>query len=483
MEESPNAGPSDDAEPGGEERVTETVRRIVERAGGLDGGPPDPAFRAAEPVDRDDPHDAVATAIRAASAPDGPLADLAVAVKDNVAVRGVTHTAGTDALSWRPEADAAVVERLRAAGADLRATTRMDAFAMGVTGESCASGPTTNPAAPGHVPGGSSSGSAAVVAADRVDAAVGTDTAGSVRVPAAFCGVVGVKPTYDRVPRTGVVDLAPSLDHVGVLASDVDTAARTLSVIAGSDPRRPETLTADATPGSVSSSGATAHDGDDPLRLAVPEPFVAVAEPGVRAAVEDALADLAARAGVLVEHTAFPEHDDAEFTNQVHTLSEFAATFDDAAALLSGLVARRPEARAAVASVSVDDLPDRVARLVRVGRRLNRDHPSVVGDAWRQRRRVIRRTRALFGSFDALVTPTTPMPAPAFGAVGPDGAYAVADVLANTAPFDLTGQPAVSVPVGAVDGRPVGLQVVASGGADARALELARLVERTVGGA
>ncbi len=195
----------------------------------------------------------------------------------------------------------------------------MDALALGVTGEACRAGPTRNPAAAERVPGGSSSGAAAAVAGDLADAAVGTDTGGSVRVPAAFCGVVGAKPTYDRVPRTGVLDLAPTLDHVGVLARDATTAARTLDAVAGADPLRPGSAPAPAS--------AALEALDDPLgrlRVGVPEPFVEAAAPRVAAAFEGTVTALAGLPGVTVERLPFPEHEDAAFVNQVHTLVEFA---------------------------------------------------------------------------------------------------------------------------------------------------------------
>jgi Asp-tRNA(Asn)/Glu-tRNA(Gln) amidotransferase A subunit family amidase len=456
--------------------VSGAVESLAERAQNLtdspdsepDGRSDSDRFPAVTPVERADPHGAFATAFEAKSAAEGTLDDLRLVVKDNVAVRGVTHRLGTGELAWSPERDATVVTRLRQAGAELHGTTQMDAFAMGATGESCAQGRTENPVCDGHVPGGSSSGSATAVAGGVADAALGTDTGGSVRVPAAFCGLVGVKPTFDRVPRTGVADLAPTLDHVGVLAEGVDTAARVLETVSGSDPSRPETATATAVT-SVADVDSTS------LRLAVPEEFLAAAEPGVRTAVTDALGDAAA-AGATTERVAFPEFDRAEFTNQLHTIPEFAGVFDGS--LPPGFGCRFPSLRAALAEFPATALPERVQGLLAIGRGL-RDHaPDSYAAAWQFRRRVIDRTQSIFRSFDALVTPTTGMPAPPFGAVGDgsDDRYEVSDLLAGTAPFDLTGQPAVSVPVGAADGRPVGLQVVTPAGTDERALGIARLL-------
>ncbi|ESP89093.1 amidase [Candidatus Halobonum tyrrellensis] len=460
------------------ERATdarETARRYASRAHGLDPDDTSPAFSPVVSVARDDPDDAFATAVAAPESFDGPLGGLAVATKDNVAVRGVTHRAGTRSLSWEPSADAAVVERLRAAGADLVGTTRMDPLALGTTGEGCAAGRTANPAAAGRVPGGSSSGSAAAVAGGLADAAVGTDTAGNLRIPAAFCGLVGVKPTFDRVPRTGVLDLAPTLDHVGVLAGDVHTAARTLDAVSGRDPVRPAGAAAEPT-----DAVAELATGLGRLRVGVPNEFVAAAAPAVRAVVERALTGLSRCGGVTVEHVGFPEHGDAGFVSRLQTAAEFATVVDAGGQPLGD--GRDPDARAALRAAfdGAGGVPERVERTVAVGRALNEDYPDAYADAWDARRRIVRRTQVLFEQVDVLATPTVPVAAPAFGAVGdgPDATLAPTDLLVDTAPFNCTGQPAVSVPCGSADGAPVGLQLVAPAGADERALRVAAELER-----
>ncbi|WP_435063909.1 amidase [Halobaculum sp. EA56] len=469
-----NREPSSDADAEADGAAAERARRYAERVRALPGDDAAPAFPPARPTARADPVDAFATPATAPGPDVGALSDLRVATKDNVAVAGLAHRAGTGALDWRPDADATVVERLRAAGAEFVGLTRMDPFALGVTGEACRAGRTANPVADGVVPGGSSSGSAAAVAAGLADAAIGTDTGGSVRVPAAFCGVVGVKPTYDRVPRTGVLDLAPTLDHVGVLAGDAETAARTLDAVSGGDPLRPATAAATPT--------AAAAALDRPLgrlRVGVPEPFVDAAERRVAAAFERAVTDLAGRPGVTVERLAFPEHEWSGLVNQVHTLAEFAAVLDGGVGPLDGGRAR--SMRAALPDDVADaDVPPRVRRLVETGRALGRGGDAYA-EAWDARRRLIRRTRACFDRVDVLATPTTPMPAPAFGAVGDgeDASVTPGEVLANTAAFNCTGTPAVSVPCGAADGLPVGLQVVAPAGEDETALRVARAVERS----
>lgn len=411
----------------------------------------DHRYPAVEPVEREDPYGAFVQAFRAAAG-DGPLDGLSVAVKDNVAVRGARVTAG-GVLAYDPPSDAPVVTRLRDAGADLLGTTAMDAFAMGTTGEWNAAGRTENPAVPGHVPGGSSAGSGAAVAGGSADAAIGTDTGGSVRIPASYCGVVGVKPTYGLVPGAGVVPLAPTLDHVGVLAGDVPTARAVLSAIAGRHPTWPASLAAPADPSLDADAGE--------LTVGLVEESLAPATEGVADTVERALAGMDAG----VETVACPGFEAATPANDAATLTEFAA-------VLSGAAPVRPEMRDAIEAVRAAGLPvpDRVRRLAFLGRALL-GHPEAYARARDAHRRLVASTEALFERVDVLATPTTPTTAPAFGEVrtGAD----VRETLRTTAPFDNTGQPAVSVPCGEVNGRPVGLQFVASAGEDGLALAAA----------
>lgn len=433
------------------------------------------AFAPPDSQERSDPYDAFARSFLADAPLDGPLAGLDLAVKESIGVGGVPTTCGTDVFEWEPETDAVAVERLRASGAALVGTTKMDAFGLGTTGEWAADGPTENPAVEGYVPGGSSSGSAAAVASGAVDAALGTDTAGSVRIPAAFCGVVGYKPTYGLVPTEGVVDLSPSNDHVGIIARDVETTALTLEAIAGRAPTRPESLTA---PTGLS----FVDDLERPpprLRLGLLSPFMEAAAPDVEARIENALsaciADLDAEIGTM----RFPEADAAVEVNAAQTLMEFADLLDRGQPLGTG---RPADMRAALrrASNRTDEFQDRVADSVEIGRGLLAGAPDAYGRTWDARRRVIRRQQALFSKADILVAPTTPIPAPAFGAVPGTGGPSVLDTVENTAPFNATGAPAVTVPCGEANGRPVGLQLVGPPGSDGFLLRVAESLERAL---
>jgi Asp-tRNA(Asn)/Glu-tRNA(Gln) amidotransferase A subunit family amidase len=382
-----------------------------------------------------------------------------VAVKDNVAVRGVAMRAGTTALSVEQDRDATAVARLRDAGATLAGTTAMDALAFGTTGE-LAPERVANPNAAGRVPGGSSAGSGAAVAGDLVEAALGTDTGGSVRIPAAHCGVVGVKPTYGLVPRTGVAPLAPSMDHVGVLARDVETAAGVLGAVAGPDPGDPTTFT------------ASSWDPEAPLDPLERTPRVGLVEEAIEGtgdAVTDVVTGALERADASVESVSLPAYGETPRINDALTLLEFASLLAG-----NGTCYRGPSGwNEALARARDLPLPDPVREMAALGTALA-DEPDLRERAWSARARFCRVVAERFADsdLDVLVTPTTPTTAPERGAVS-----TLADVyetLRHTAPFDLTGSPAVSVPVGAVEGRPVGLQVVAPLGRDRLALRVAR---------
>ena len=231
----------------------------------------------------------------------GPLAGVPLALKDNLCTRGVPTTCSSRILEgWRPPYDATVVERVRAAGAVIVGKTNLDEFAMGSSTENSAFGPTRNPHDPTRVPGGSSGGSAAAVAAGFAPLALGSDTGGSIRQPAALCGVVGVKPTYGVVSRYGLVAFASSLDQIGPLATTVADAALLMEVIAGHDPEDSTSL-----PAAAPAVSAALEAGVRGVRIGVLRELTEGIDPDVLKRMREA-ADALADAGAAVEEVSVP---------------------------------------------------------------------------------------------------------------------------------------------------------------------------------
>jgi Asp-tRNA(Asn)/Glu-tRNA(Gln) amidotransferase A subunit family amidase len=454
-----------------EAELTATVAEAestAEALRGLDATDPadDPAT---DVVAADDEYHALRYRFSLASG-DGPLAGLSLGVKDNLAVAGVPMTCGSASLSYTPDFHATAVRRLVEAGGDVVATTNMDEFAFFTTGETCAHGPIANPVDEEAVPGGSSSGSGAAVAAGILDAALGTDTGGSVRIPASYCGVVGLKPTHRSVPRFGFVDLAPSLDHVGVLTSSVETAGAVFEAIGGPDPRDPSSQAAPVPDGTV-------DDAVDERRIGVVEEALAAADGAVAEAVEAAVASLEER-GVVVDRVSLPSFDATPLALLAVSGLEFARLVADDGVVYGTGTGYSEGKRAALA-----DLRDRGAfgenvadQLLVNGALLERSGGRHYVNAQRLRERFLADVEETLAACDGLVLPTTPTTAPSFGAVTDTDAFV--RTISHTAPFNLTGHPAISVPCGAVDGRPVGCQVVGSWRDEHAVLSLGAAVER-----
>ncbi|HEX3344890.1 MAG TPA: Asp-tRNA(Asn)/Glu-tRNA(Gln) amidotransferase subunit GatA, partial [Polyangiaceae bacterium] len=390
----------------------------------------------------------------------GPLAGVPVAVKDALCTRGIPSTAGSKILGgYVPPYDAAVIERLRAAGAVVVGKTNMDEFAMGSSTENSAFGVTRNPWDLARTPGGSSGGSAAAVAARLAPCALGSDTGGSIRQPASFTGTVGLKPTYGRVSRYGLIAFASSLDQIGPFATDVRGAARVLSVIAGHDPRDSTSLdvpTADW-------EGACDR-GVKGLRVGVPDEYFAEGlDPEVHAsarAAVDALKD----AGCVVRPVTLPHTRYAVATYYVLATAEASSNLARFDGVRYGLrVDPRRDLRAMYGATRDAGFGHEVKRRILLGTFvLSAGYYDAYYLKAQKARTLVRRDfEAAFRDVDVLCSPTAPTPAFRLGEKVDDPlSMYLSDIY--TLPASLAGLPAMSVPCAPTkSGLPVGLHVVA----------------------
>jgi len=400
---------------------------------------------------------------------EGPLADRTVAVKDNISTAGVRTTAGSAMLAeYVPPYDATVVERLKAAGATIPGKTNMDEFGMGTTTETSNFGPTENPAAEGHVPGGSSGGSAAAVAAGEADLALGSDTGGSVRCPAAFCGVVGIKPTYGLVSRYGLIAYANSLEQIGPIAPSVEEAAELLEVIAAPDEHDATTRDASGKIGGPEPDDmreyafADAADGDvDGLEIGVPTELLDGADEGVVETFWDAIDDLQSQ-GASYHEVDLPSVEHAVEAYYVIAMSEASSNL----ARFDGVrYGPTPEYEGnwneEYATVREEGFGEEVKRRILLGTyALSAGyHDKYYKKAQDARAWVKQDFDEALSEADVLASPTMPVPPMERGESLEDPlTMYLAD--ANTTPVNLANLPAVSVPAGETDGLPVGLQLV-----------------------
>ena len=393
---------------------------------------------------------------------DGPLSGTTVAVKDNISTEGVRTTCGSAMLDdYVPPYDATVVQRLQDAGATISGKTNMDEFGMGTTTETSAFGATENPAAEGRVPGGSSGGSAAVVAAGDADVALGTDTGGSVRCPAAFCGVVGIKPTYGLVSRYGLIAYANSLEQVGPIAPTVEEAAELLEVIAGPDDH--DATTRDATDHGSDYEYAAAADGDvEGLSIGVPTELLDGAADAVVEQFWDAIDELEVQ-GASYHEVSLPSLEHAVEAYYVIAMSEASsnlARFDGVRYGTSG--GYEGNWNESFAQAREDGFGEEVKRRVLLGTyALSAGyHDKYYKKAQDARALVQRDFDDAFSEADVLASPTMPVTPFELGESLDDPLQMyLAD--ANTTPVNLANLPAISVPVGDTDtGLPVSLQFV-----------------------
>jgi aspartyl-tRNA(Asn)/glutamyl-tRNA(Gln) amidotransferase subunit A len=375
----------------------------------------------------------------------GPLHGVPVSIKDLFDVHGVPTTAASRVREGHvARADAPAITRLRHAGAILLGKTNLHEFAFGTTNEDSAFGPARHPADPARSPGGSSGGSAASVAAGMALATLGTDTGGSIRIPAAACGIVGLKPTFGETPIEGVVPLSPRMDHVGPLTTSVTDAWHMYQVLLGRSGDRP-----------LATMPMTS------LRFAVLRPyFCDILDDDVRARFEETL-EIVRQAGAPVDETSIAH---ADLIAPVYT----HISFGDAAAYHAP---------------ALETMPERYTRPVRL--RLEMARTVLAEDYVRAlagKDRLTREVDAAIAGHDALLLPTLPIPAPLLGTdsvqVGGARRPVRALTLRLTQLFNVTGHPAISIPCGVTsEGLPIGLQLVGARGETEALLRVACSVE------
>jgi aspartyl-tRNA(Asn)/glutamyl-tRNA(Gln) amidotransferase subunit A len=440
----------------GELSPVELTEHVLERIEATE-----PTLRAYATVDADGARAAASAAERAVLRGDalGALHGVPLGVKDLFDTAGLRTTYGSPRYERHvPDQDATAVARLRAAGAVIVGKHTTHEFAWGGRTDSAHFGPTHNPHREGHIAGGSSGGSGASVAAGSCYGAIGTDTAGSVRIPAALSGCVGFKPSRGRISLAGVMPLSSSLDHVGALARTVADAAAIADAVAGHDAADPRTLhlVDDLVPDAITSA-----------RVGVPGGwFQELLHPAVRDAVNDAAKALAGL-GLDVETVDFAGDPDVPHAVLTRILFE------------AGL-----QHRPAYATEPSSFGPD-LAELLALPAPTPIELAAMEGAIARFSAQLL----TLLGDYDALLVPTVPVPAPTLGQRSvsfetPGGAVEVEieHVLTRlTSPFNAVGLPAVSVPAGRADGLPVAVQLIGRPYADTTALGVAALLERSLG--
>ncbi len=457
----------------GDVSAVEVLDALVERIGALDDDLH--AFLSLTDADARAEAEAVDRAVAAGEDP-GPLAGVPVALKDLLCTRGTATTCASKILEgWKPPYDSTVVERVRSAGGVVVGKTNMDEFAMGSSTENSAFGVTRNPWDRARVPGGSSGGSAAAVAARLSPLSLGSDTGGSIRQPASLCGVVGVKPTYGRVSRYGLVAFASSLDQIGPFGRDVRDAALLLEAIWGHDRRDSTSI-----PTPADSLADVLDDGVDGLRVGVVEELTDVdgIQPPARAAVDDAAA-LLEKAGATVERVSVPSTTHGLSAYYLIAPAEASSNLARYDGVRYGLRVDAPDVERMNAATREAGFGPEVKRRIMLGTyALSAGYyDAYYGQAQKVRTLIIRDFEAAYERFDALVAPTSPTTAFPLGDRTDDPlSMYLSDVC--TIPSNLAGAPAVSLPSGLDDdGLPIGVQVLAPALGEAVMFRVARVLE------
>lgn len=465
----------------------EQLESFTESRPGIEYTDRDPGNRVGED---EDPLNAIVTRCRVKGAAEGPLTGYEVGIKDNIAVAGVEMTCASKVLeSYVPISDAAVVERLLDAGASITAKTNMDEMAVSGSGELSATGPIFNPRDENHLAGGSSGGSAVAVVNGDVDVAIGTDQAGSVRTPAAWCGCVGHKPTHGLVSFRGAATLGPSFDHIGPMGTSVEDCARVLDSIAGFDhldPRQTR-LPEDTTDGFVEALSADLSGLNVGL---VEEAFgFEHSEEGVDSAVRDAAEDFT-DLGADVHEVSIPWHLDGYYVWMGVANEEIAAMWDadGTGYFVDGFYDTHfAQAFGNARRARADDFAQTVKVKAIVGRYLKENYFGYYhGKANNLRGDLTEAYDDVLETMDLLLMPTTPMTAFEYKpdiesraeldyrVLGMDGRTR------NTMPFDMTGHPAITVPCGTVGDLPVGLMLIGRHFEDDIVLRAAHAFEQAI---
>lgn len=426
------------------------------------------------PSDEDDPLNAFVRRCSVSSAAEGPLEGYDVGLKDSISLAGIEMTCGSAVFSgYVPSTDATIVTQLLEAGATITGKLNMEDMAFSGSGEMSAHGPVLNPRNTDYLAGGSSSGSAAAVVNEDVDVAIGTDQAGSVRIPASWSGCIGHKPTYGLVPYTGIVGLGRSFDHAGPLARSVADCARALEAIAGADGLDPRQ-------GAVPTEEYTEILDADPANLTIgvlEEGFGHdESEAGVDETVDEALKAFA-DVGADLRQVSVPMHRDGlAIWNGIATeetaatiagegIGHFGNGYYDAELMAAFGRTRRERA---------DEFPPTVKLVVALGEYLAEEyHGRYYAKAQNLSRDLVAAYDDVLADVDVLAMPTTPQTAHKH-LEDPSRLQILeraVNMLANTSPFDVTGHPALSVPAGTSEGLPVGLMFVGEAFDDATVLQ------------
>ena len=394
----------------------------------------------------------------AAGEPVGPLAGVPLVVKDNMCTRGLPTTCGSRILNgWRPPYDATVVRRLADAGAVIVGKANMDEFAMGSSTENSAFGPTRHPIDPDRVPGGSSGGSAVAVATGMVPVALGSDTGGSIRQPASFCGVVGVKPTYGRVSRLGLVAYASSLDQIGPMATNVADAAAVLEAIAGHDPGDSTSIPEPCPP-----IGAHLGDGVDGVRVGVVAELMGDGiDPAVAARVLVA-AEVLAAAGADVVEVSIPALRSALSAYYIIAPAEASSNLSRFDGVRFGLRVPASTTPEMYERTRSEGFGAEVKRRIMLGTyALSAGYyDAYYATAQKVRTLVLDGFAAAYRDAHVLLSPVAPTTAFRLGENTEDPLTMYLNDVC-TIPTNLAGHPAMSVPFGHAEGLPVGVQVLA----------------------